>query len=237
MNVTHPVPQGFRILDTLPAPIPPEHVLAEVRALWEAELAQRPDLFNGRIFSLDHLEGGEAVGFMAEYMWYVAQLRKPVLFEHLRVQSLAVSGLVVAGGHVLFGLRKAHLAVESGLWELAPSGTIHGDLRGADGSLSWRETFREELREELGIDAPADAPKAFALVEDTDTHIWELGVAVELALDHREVLAAWASLTRSEHSEMAAVPLADVPRFFTLRKADMVGACGPLLRAYGLIPA
>lgn len=237
MYVTHPVPDGLRVVDILPAPAPPEHALAEARNLWEAELAARPGLFNGRIFSLDSIKGGEARGFMAEYMWYVAQLRAPHLHEHLRVRSLAVSGLVVAGGHVLFGLRKPGLAVEGGLWELAPSGTIHGDLRDKDGSLSWRDVFREELREELGIDAPASEARAFALVEDTDTHIWELGVAVELKLDHREVLAAWASLARSEHSEMAAVPLDDVPRFHTLRKAHMVGACGPLLRAYGLIPA
>jgi len=236
MYVTHPVPDGFRVLDSASAPAPPEDVLARVRQLWEEELAQRPGLFNGRLFSLEAMHGGEARGFMAEYMWYVAQLRAPELREHLRVRSLAVSGLVTAGGHVLFGLRKNSLAIEGGLWELAPSGTIHGGHREPGGAISWREHFLEELREELGIEAAAAKATAFALVEDTETGIWELGVSVEIPLDHRDVLAAWANLPRSEHSELAAVPVADVPRFHTLRKAHMVGACGPLLRASGLLP-
>jgi len=244
MYVAHPVPGEPRILDAIPAPAPSAAALEEVRAIWESERIERPNLFNGTIFSLDRIDSDEVHGFLTEYSWYVAQQRRPELFGELRVRSLAVSGLVVAGGHMLFGRRKAALAIESGLWEPAPSGTIPGDLREPDGSLSWRKVFLDELRGELGLDLGSGLDTAgvlrllrpFALIENTVTNIWELGVALEIDLDHREVLGAWAATPAPEHNEMAAVPLEDVPRFYTERRADMVGVCGMLLAQYGVIP-
>ena len=237
MYLAHPAPKHLRILDTEPVPTPSPQALEEAQAIWESEKRIRPGLFNGKIFSLDRIEDGVARGFMAEYKWHVAQARRPELASHLRVRSLAVSGLVVVDRHLIFGLRKADLAIEGGLWELAPSGTIHDGLREPDGSLSWRDHFLEELREELGIDAPRQLPRIFALIENTATNIWELGVALELNLDHRDILAAYIAASAPEHSEMAAVPFEDAPRFYKERKDQMVGVCGPLLAAYGAIPS
>ena len=247
MYVAHPVTQTLRILDASPAPVPSPAALDEVRAIWEREKRERPGLYNGRLFSLERFRGDDAVGFLADYSWHVAQQRRPELYEELRVRPLAVSGLMVAGGHMLFGRRKTSLAIEGGLWEAPPSGTIPGDLREPDGSISWRKVFLEELREELGLDLQASLDtsgahrllRPFALIENTATNIWELGVALELDIDHREVLAAWAATPKPEHNEMAAVPLEDVPRFHKERHADndMVGVCGMLLAQYGVIPA
>lgn len=235
MYISHPLPEGLRIVDDAPVPQPSGDALARVRDLWEQELALRPRLFNGRIFSLDRIEGNTAHGFMCEYAWHVAQLREPELSGQLRVRSLAVSGLVVAGGHVIFGLRRQDLAVEPGLWELVPCGTVDDGPRDPDGSISWRGVFLQELREELGLEVPPAAPRPFALIEDTATRIWELGVAVEAKVDHRDVLASFVSNPAPEHTEMAAVPLADVPKFHKTRKKKMVGACPLLLKAYGLL--
>jgi len=237
MYVSHPVPGGLTILDSMARPALSLETKAEVQAVWEHETRLRPGLFNGTIFSLDRIQGSEVHGFMAEYAWYVAQLQNPALYDRLRVRSLAVSGLVAASGHLIFGLRKAELAVEGGLWELAPSGTMHGGLREPDGSISWRGIFSEELREELGIEAPPSLARPFALIENTVTHIWELGVAVELPVSYQDILAAYAASPKPEHTEMAAVPLKDVAKFFASRKDRMVGACASLLAAYGALDA
>lgn len=235
MYVTHPVPPDLRLMADHPAPSPCAAALKRVEAIWEREKAGRPGLFDGTLFSIARFEGDTALGFMARYKWYVAQLAEPALYDELRVSSLAVSGLVIAGGHVIFGKRKLSLAVEGGLWESAPTGTISAEGMGPDGSLDWRKTFVEEMREELGLDVSPEMARAFALVENTHTHIFELGVAAVLGVDHREVLAAYACAPHPEHTEMGAVPVADVPRFYTARTQEMVGACGFLLAAYGLI--
>jgi hypothetical protein len=234
MYITHPVPDSLTILDSVACPPLAAETKAEVQAVWESETRLRPGLFNGSVFSLDHIEGNVAHGFMAEFAWYVAQLQKPALYDSLRVRSLAMSGLVVADGHLIFGLRKAGLAVEGGLWELAPSGTMHGNMREPDGSISWRKLFAEELREELGIEVNPAMARPFALIENTGTRIWELGIAVELPISYQEIMAAFAANPTPEHTEMAAVPLADAARFYSTRKDHMVGVCGPLLSAYGV---
>ncbi len=236
MYVVHPAPDGLRLLDTAPVPQPSPEALARVDAIWEARKATRPGLFDGTLFSLDRFEDGAAVGFIARYKWYVAQLEAPSLFAELRVRSLALTGVLTVNGHVIFGRRRPDLAIEGGLWELAPSGTIDAILREPDGSVSWRAVFLEEMREELGLDIPAGLPEPFAFVENTATNIWETGVAAELPMDHRDVLAAWAACPTPEHSELAAVPIEDVPRFLKVRRHEMVGATPYLAAAKGLAP-
>ncbi|GFK92656.1 hypothetical protein NNJEOMEG_00481 [Fundidesulfovibrio magnetotacticus] len=237
MYVTHPVPADLRILDDAPVPAPDPDLLARTDALWECERLERPGLHDGRIFSLAGMEGGTLHGFAAPYRWHVARCREPKRFAALPVRSLAVTGLVTASGHLFFGLRKTSLAIEGGLWETVPAGTLHLGRKEEDGALSWRDLFLEELREELGVSAPAASLRPVALVEDTVTGIWELGVAVDLQADHRDVLGAWAMLETTEHSELAAVPLADVPRFVRERGPSLVGACPHLAAAAGFAPA
>jgi len=233
MYMTHPVPADLRILVDAPVPDPDAALLAQADALWERELVARPKLFDGRVFSLASREGGTLRGFAAPYRWHVATQRDPERFAALGVRSLAVTGLVTASGHLFFGLRKAALAIEGGLWETAPAGTLHTNLREPCGALSWRGIFLEELAEELGVPARAEDLRPVGLVEDTVTGIWELGVAVDLQADHRDVLGAWSSLDATEHTELAAVPLADVPRFLKERAGTLVGACPHLAAAGG----
>ena len=237
MFLTHPAPGNLRILDTAPLPTPSQEALERVDELWRQSLERVPGLFDGRVFSLEHFEGGDAVGFLAPYKWYLAQLAEPELYSELRVRSLALSGLVVASGHLFFGLRRRNLAVEPNLWETAPSGTLDASIREPDGSISWRGAFAAEMRVELGIDPAACDPRPFALVEDTGTRIIETGLLLELPMDHRDVLAAYVGSPAPEHCEMAAVPLHDVARFLKERAAAMTGACPHLVAASGLIPA
>jgi len=232
MYLTHPVPSGLRIIDRLPEPELPPQALAVAEEVWAQRKAANPALFNGKVFSLDRFEGADVLGFMAQYKCYLAQLDHPELADAYRISSLAVSGLVVARGHVLFGLRKTSLSVEPGLWEMVPSGTIHADLREADGSLSWAGIFKDEFAEELGMPFPDTPCTAFALVEDTTTRIWELGVAAELDLDHRDVLLAWSTAGQVEHAEMAAVPVEEAARCITERGPLMTGVSKHLLAAW-----
>lgn len=237
MFATHPVSPALRLLDTAEIPTPSPAALAEVEALWSQALTRVPGLFDGKVFSLARLEGDTAAGFMAPYKWYLAQLARPKLHEELRVRSVALNGLVIAGGHLMFGLRKPTLAVEPGLWETVPTGTLDATLREPDGSVSWRLAFARELREELGLDLPEMAARPFAMVENTSRHTIETGIVLEIDMDHRDVLAAYISCDTPEHTEMAAVPLADVPRFLTERPGLMTAGSAHLAAALGIAPA
>ena len=234
MYHVHTLAQNPRIIADAPLPTPSQQALRRAHDIWERLTAERPGLFNARIFSLKSFQDGVAHGFMAEYMWYAAQYEDPTLFPELRVRARALNGVLTARGHVFFGLRRPHLAIESGLWELVPSGTLSDAALRPDGSLDWASAFAAELREELGVSLDEPQPHPFALVENSETNIWELGVAARIDADHRDILASWAALEATEHSELAAVPSSDVARFFKQRGPAMTGVTGPLLAAYGL---
>lgn len=240
MFIHHPLPPHpatLTLRDTGTPPDAPAEVRARVEAIWRGELAKGRRLFNGRVFSLEHLEGGVVLGHLAQYKWYVAQLAEPALAPFLKVRSLAVSGLVIAQGRVLFGRRHPALALEGGLWELTPSGTIHGRHREADGSVSFRLQFLEELREELGLSLPDSQPLApFALMEDTRTHNWDLGLALRIDADPEAIAARHSSGPNDEYTELALVPEAEVAAFVQARQEEMVGVSRQLLWAYGLTP-
>ena len=167
----------------------------------------------------------------------MAQLADPSLKPYLRVRSLAVCGLVIAQGRVLFGRRHPGLALEGGLWELTPSGTIHGTHREADGSVSYRLQFLEELREELGLTLQDSQPVVpFALVEDTVLSNWDLGLALRIESDPEGIVAGHSFGPDDEYTELALVPEAQVAAFVRARRGEMVGVSRQLLWAYGLTP-
>lgn len=241
MNHIHPVSPEFRIVADAPVPQPAPQALSQAKKIWEGLAKKRPGLCNTRIFSLERVRDNAAHGFMAEYMWHVAQHEDPALFSRFGARPLAVSGLVEARGHVFFGLRRARLAIEGGLWEPVPWGLIEDPVMLPDAELDWRNAFAEHLRAQLGAAGATAQPQPFALIEhdaaNAWTSGWTLGVAARLDADHRDILGSWASLEATGHSELAAVPVSDVPRFFKQRGASMTGAAGPLLTAYGLLEA
>ena len=237
MFIHHPLPVGLTLRDSAKPPEPSAEVLAQVEAIWQQELAKGRTLFNGQVFSLERFEGHVALGFPAPYTWYVAQLAEPALTPYLKVRSLGVSGLVIAQGHVLFGRRHPGLALEGGLWELPPAGTIHGGLREADGSVSFRLQFQEELREELGLTLSAgQAALPFALVEDTVRNIWDVGMALRITVDPQTIARHRAIGSNDECTELVLVPEAEVAAFVQDHQDEIVGIARQLLWAYGLTP-
>lgn len=235
MFLHHQIPATLTLRDTARPPAPPADVLDRVEAIWRRELENGRRLFNGRVFSLERLKDGTAYGHLAQYKWYMAQLADPSLAPYLRVRSLAVCGLVIARGNVLLGRRHPGLALEGGLWELTPSGTISGKHREADGSISWRLQFLEELREELGLEFPGtQAITPFALVEDTAINNWDMGIALRIEVDPQAIARQHSFGADDEYTELAFVPEADVAAFVHAHRDEMVGVSHQLLYAYGL---
>lgn len=231
----HALPGSLTVRDTAEPPSPPARVLDRVAAIWERERQARPELFDGSLFSLDRIADGTAHGWRCPYSWYLAQLVEPDLYGHLRVRSLAVSGLCLAGNHLVFGRRNERLHLEGGMWELAPSGGIHGGLREPDGSISLFGQFREELREELGLRLKDDARlSAFAFVEDTETRICDVGIAAGLPVTPEELVGLHGRLADDEYTELALVPKGRVRDFLKARRDAVIGVSRCLLSAFGL---
>lgn len=144
-----------------------------IETVWETEQSRRP-LFNGPALSFVRLHGGKIEALTTDYKTYLAQRQLPDLAATLGIRLLAVSGVVCREGAVLIGLRSATVTQDPGRWECVPSGGLSQPDLGRQ--------LLEELQEEWGL-APSGVAnwKPFALVEDVEAGVLDIGLQVDLA--------------------------------------------------------
>ena len=139
-----------RVAGVMPALSPA--LEAAVARHWDVARS-RQTLFNGRVFSADHVAPDVIIGHWSEYRRVVAQFMDPGLRAVLQVNNLAVCGvLVCADGTVAIGRREAGSVYQAGLWQLPPAGSIDG-RSARTGGVDLAHALLTELQEELGLDA------------------------------------------------------------------------------------
>jgi hypothetical protein len=217
-----------------PPPVMPAAIFAQVEQIWREEKTRRGDrLFNGRMFSVSSSEPGSIIGWLAEYKCLVAQRREPNLFATLRVCPLAVTGLLRCADGIVFGRRTNDIEQDAGLWELVPSGGIDGSTANADGSVDLGAQIIKELAEEIGI--PAESlmapPQPFALVHDSDSHVWDMALALRTSLAKSEIVAAFSALGHREHSELEFVTVGRLTEFIGKQNRYLAQVSASLLAA------
>src|SRR5262249_3529556 len=146
-------------------------------------------LFDGPIFSVENVSPETISGRFVGYRFFIAQERQPELFRVLRVQPLAVTGVLQNADGIFFGYRGSAVAVQPDCWELRPSGGIDHSTVMQDGRLCPAEQVLTELREEVGIaDAAVAQPSLICFTEDTMHHIFELIWELKTPFDEKTVL-------------------------------------------------
>lgn len=96
------------------------------------------------------------------------------------------AGVLVRGGRVLLGLRRADRASYPGVWDL-PGGHV-------EPGESPRDAARRELREELGVDAELGAPWRVLVDGDDELSVWLVRAwtgEVRNVADHEHERLAW----------------------------------------------
>jgi hypothetical protein len=194
---------------------PSQHALARVSAIWDAEKGKGgAALFNGNLFSVDQLGDTEIAGWLAEYRWFLAQRREPALRTELRVNPLAVTGILCCTEGVVIGRRAANVEMDAGLWEFAPSGGIDGSATGSAGEIDLVHPLIVELEEELGILAReiSGPTRPIAIVEDRGSHVTDIGLVVEVSLSMAEIRRRHSALANREYVEIDVMPVAALSR-------------------------
>lgn len=207
---------------------------AQVEALWakEAERRGRP-LFNGRLFSVDDLTSDHISGQFVEYRFFLAQRLEPALFGPLRIRPLAVSGVVESPDGLILGRRNSDLQTDPDKWELAPSGGLDPETCLVQGVVDYRRQFYRELVEEVGIDeSRVTGVSPFTIIEDTTTHVLDLGIAACTDLRATQIGEAF-SQAGDEYSEIRLVSLSAVAQFVREEGPNMVSVTTELLRYRG----
>ena len=95
----HRVTASLMVRITEPMPDLTAPIEAEIDAIWRMEQSRLGNvLFNGRVFSGDVITPELVTGHWTEYRRIVAQLRRPELYEHIRIRPLAVGGVIQSPG-------------------------------------------------------------------------------------------------------------------------------------------
>ena len=190
----------------------PPALEAEVSAIWMDEQSRRPSLFNGRVFCADRIAPDRITGHWTEYRRVLAQMRRPELFDRLRVRSLAVNGLLECTDGLLLGRRHQDAVYLAGCWQAAPAGAVEARRSGHD--LDLTRQLLEELREELGLEAGDIVQlRPLAAIEHAGTHVVDVGFLLRTPLSFADVAARHRSGGNAEYDRLQRVALAEIDRF------------------------
>lgn len=209
----------------------PDNIEVEVELLWQAEQARRGKaLFNGKMFSAVEITPDTILGRIVEYRHLIAQRAKPELFEALKVRPVAVSGLFECAKGVVFGRRSGAMTQDAGLWELCPSGGLDTSKTAASDEVDYCAQILTELQEEIGI-SPDDVTEIhpFCLVDDLDSHVIDIGIALTSRLSADEVLAIHRAAATKEYDELLIVPHDEVVQFMADKRGQLVVVSTALL--------
>lgn len=222
---------------TLPALAP--DLDAEVERLWQAACTRLSGaLFNGLVFSADVITPPRLSGHFTEFRRIVAQTSRPDLFDALRLRPLAVNGIIRLTDGVLIGRRSPRTAYQAGMWQLPPAGSVDPGAANATGAIDFVAQLLRELREEVGIAAESvTVGPPLCIVEHPGSHVLDLGVPIEAALDGESALSLHACGGNGEYDPMRAVPFSGLAAFLAGLGGNLVPPARIFLDRLGLLAA
>lgn len=211
----------------------PASVESEIDDLWQAERQRRgKSIFNGNIVSAVETSPERIIGRVAEYRHLIAQRARPDLYDVLRVRPVAVSGLLECAEGIVFGRRSDSMTQDAALWELVPSGGLDA-VKGPSGEVNYRAQILTELNEETGIGSDSiSSLTPFCLVEDLDSHVLDIGIALVSQLSAHAMLRIHRATVSKEYKELRVVPLADVANFIQSEAEQLVSVSAALIEHF-----
>ncbi len=218
-----------------------DELLARHRALieniWcEIQEERGGTLFNGilpcfvRICRED--EKTTVFGQFIEYKQFIAQRRRPDL--QLDIKPVGVSGITVLkwqdSEYVLFARRTDRTTEYPGFLELVPSGSIDQEFVAADGVVDYRAKLLSEFIEETGLSRDCvQSVSGFALVLDTDHHVYDICCEIVLAISKETFRHAFRS---DEYSDPLFVSRMDLEAFIRANVDSIVPTSAAIIEAY-----
>ena len=212
----------------------PASVEAEVECIWQAEQKRRGKaLFNGRILSALEVTPQTISGRAVEYRHLIAQRARPELYNVLQVRPVAVSGLFECAEGIVFGRRADTMTQDAGLWELVPSGGIDVSKVAYGEEVDYRAKILTELNEEIGLSSDfVSNVSPFCLVDDLDSHVLDIGIAIASPLSADAVLRIHRAAASKEYEELRVVPLTEVGGFMQVEASQLVGVSAALINQF-----
>lgn len=215
----------------------------EVEDLWLSEQNRLgKSIFNGSIMSATHISKSGVDGYIVEYKKFIAQMARPNLFDNLQIRPIALSGLLECADGFVFGRRSKSMTQDSGLWELVPSGGLDTSNIIKDKEdiqqenvvyVNFLRQILIESQEELGIKSNFISHLSpFCLVDDSDSHVIDIGISMKTPLSFDEILMAHHNSATNEYHKLRLVRQSEMSQFIQSKAHCLVGVSKALLQKY-----
>lgn len=205
----------------------------DVDAIWNSEQYRLDGaLFNGRVFSADIITPHLISGHWTEFRRIVAQMRRPELHSVLAIRPLAVGGIIMGPDGVIFGRRPRNCVYQAGEWQLPPAGSVDFSAARPEGVVDFVGMLLVELTEEIGLTAAEiSVTGPVGMVEHAETHVLDLGIALQTRLGRDEIHARHQAHGNGEYDPLVVVARADIRNF--LSQPDVTLQAPLFLQAIG----
>jgi hypothetical protein len=230
MITVHALSPNVEVIAEGKAPPLAADLESAVVAAWDGARARRPSLTDGELFSVETMSASRISGQFVPYRRLIAQRAHPALFAALGIRPLAVSGVLTCADGIVFGRRAAGVTDDPDRWELVPSGGVSPENAGGAGRVDLVRQILAELVEETGLESTeVVAVEILCAVEDAQSHVVDVGIALTSPLSGAEVLARHARRAGREYVELAVVAKSDVPAFAAARGRELIAVSRALL--------
>lgn len=192
-------------------------IISLVDSIWDLECEKNKKvLFNGKIFSVHDINANKISGYESGYKFFLAQQKKPDLYDSLSIKPLAVSGLLeTSDGIFIFGKRAGCLTQHPSSWELVPSGGIDLELCLFDGCIDYKKQVVSELHEEIGLTKDQiSSITPFLMIDDAVSHVLDIVLHLKTSMSFSELEALFLKSEVKEYTNIRGINANNVELFF-----------------------
>lgn len=183
----------------------PDRYEEVVNQIWDENLQKSGNtLFDGQIFSVSKITPDYIEGFGLPYRYFFAQKVMPDLSKTIKIQPLAVTGILQIENSWVAG-RRSNITVtqDAGLWEFVPSGSVDMNQLFEIDNKTLTQQILEEAREELGVDPELLQVKfANLFIEDEITFVIDCVFFLSTELTFSELSSIHREFGTDEYSEL-----------------------------------
>ncbi len=221
------LPITTRVIQAAPLSLPLT-LRSQIEAIWLDAIAARPNLFNGKIFTLNNYRDGNLYISESEYKVSFSIQKIPAIFEVNPISVLAVTGVLLCQDGLILGRRGNSVSFQNGLWEPAPAGSLS--------CPDPKAQVLEELEEELGITQNrVSTVEIIGLIEDNSTNIVDIIFKIVATEKFNEIKSRIRDYNNNEHDELCCIKIADIRSFIMENERKYIPILPEILRLAGLI--
>ena len=158
---------------------------------------------NGKILSVDIISNSKITLKIIEYKFFYAKIKNPRLLKKIKIQPLAVSGILVCNDGIVIGKRSDTCLQNPSSWELVPSGGLDLKIQKTKNKINFTDQILIELFEEIGIEKKYVVNiLPFCYLFDKKSKVYDIGIEIITNLSFKDIKKKFSKVQVNEYTNL-----------------------------------